>query len=120
MPYRRYPLVHRKYAYPSLGTSIKSSGQELGKMKPKDNIKKVGEIPMPNELEHISGPETLPDTGPDTFNRSRDESLPYFLKSLLKNIHLEELIIIGIIFILLNEEIRDDILLLAFVYILIA
>jgi len=119
MPYRRYPLIHRKYAYPGLRPPSKAPELNPEMKKPKDAAKKDEEILLPNELEHISGPEAASQTGPEMFNKNRESSVFSFLKLLPKKIHLEEIIILGLIFLLLNEEIRDDILLLVLIYILL-
>ncbi|HHY23583.1 MAG TPA: hypothetical protein GX527_05005 [Clostridiaceae bacterium] len=119
MLYRRYPLIHRKYAYPSSRPYAKESEPSPEKEKLKDAINKDEKIPLPNELEHIYGPEVASQTGSEMFNKSRESGIFGFLKLLPKKIHLEEVIIIGLIFLLLNEEIKDDILLLILIYILL-
>ncbi len=119
MLYRRYPLIHRKYAYPGSRPHVKELGPSPEKEKLKDTINKDEEIPLPNELEYATGPEIASQTGSEMFNKNRESSIFSFLKTLTKKIHLEEIIIVGLIFLLLNEEIKDDILLLILIYILL-
>lgn len=124
MPYRRYPLIHRKYSYPYSKYPMKELESDTEKAILKDSklensTSKRESIPLPNEPEHIPGPEILSETGSEMFTESRDNSIFSFLKLSIKKIQTEDIIIIALIFLLLNEEILDDILLIILIYILL-
>ncbi|NSW91610.1 MAG: hypothetical protein HPY74_13215 [Firmicutes bacterium] len=119
MLYRRYPLIHRKYMYPGPRHVTKRSSSDIQEEKLKDDKKKAEEIPLPNELEHIPGPGSSSQTGPEVINKSRENSAFPFLNIFSRKIQFEEIVILGLIFLLLNEEIRDDILLVVLIYILL-
>lgn len=77
----------------------------------KSAISSINNIPLPNEAD---------------FDNSRNDNdghiIPgrsFSLYSLFQQIHIEELILIGLIFILLEEGIKDELLLIVLVYILI-
>lgn len=92
-------------------------------MEPKNHDKKtevphskIDGIPLPNEPEHTSKLDSPTDLG--TFFKSRKSKGFSVLKCLPKNIKFEEIILIGMILLILNEEVKDYILLLILVYIL--
>ncbi|HOJ09892.1 MAG TPA: hypothetical protein PK733_04785 [Clostridiales bacterium] len=133
MAYRRYPYIHRNYYYT----------RNLPNGKNNAPTKLVNDIPMPNEKESIRDPEVplkpgsktsskassessfkighdssnnnIPDT-PD--NKKRDYKSP-FIKLFQDKIQLDDIIILGLIFILLYEGIKDDMLFLILIYILL-
>jgi hypothetical protein len=145
MIYRRYPLIHRKTSYPGPRYAAKPPGHGLSKGKPKYD-KTPEKIPLPNEPEKAGKPDVSHTPGKSVIHGKSDIprkpgytlspgyafqteaggtdkrklNRPFsFLNILHKKIQLEEIIILGLIFLLLNEEIRDDILLVVLIYILL-
>lgn len=106
MPYRRasgnyMESMHEK-RIPDGNTSSGNDSFNTG------SLKDMERIPLPNEEAILEHPAN-----------SRYISRPGFLNSLLSRIGLEEIIIIGLIFILLQEGIEDDLLLIVLLFILL-
>jgi hypothetical protein len=121
MIYRRYPLIHRRLLRPGPRYATKPSSNGLSKEKSKEN-KKTEKIPLPNEPDkpgHVLSPGYSSQTGTGETNKSKGLRPFPFLNNLHKKIQFEDIIILGLIFLLLNEEIRDDILLIVLIYILL-
>lgn len=100
MVYKRYPLG-RKYTYnvnpPTVNNELNNAEIIVEKR-----------IPLPNEREE-----------PAPVVRDRPcEARPSFISKILSRIGPEELILIGILILLLIEEINDDFLILILLYIL--
>jgi hypothetical protein len=104
MPYGRHGYrQHKKYTQP-----VPDIEQDI-KISP--NFPTVSEnIPLPNEYEETDRTPT----------GSKKESELNVLERFFGGIAVEEIILLGIIFILLVEGIEDDLLLIALVFILIS
>lgn len=107
MIYRRYPTVFRRpmRMFPAVDNPVQAN-----------NIvdRQLEYIPFPNEAD--TRPFT-PDVAENTENRKRPPSL---LKTIGSRIHMDEIIILGLIFILMNEGVEDELLLIALVYLFIS
>lgn len=102
MPYRRWPVSNRRYMQRSPSALIGNDTALAG-----DTIK-VERIPLPNEDE----------TG-ESIAISRGKVHKPSILDFIRNIGIEEIILIGLIIILLNEGIEDEFILLMLVYILL-
>lgn len=126
MVYKRYPYIHRNYFYPTPGPSRSKNSSKGDKehkdipgVKDPENIKLAEEIPMPNEREDIKIPEAPSASGFQTsITRHKQSSFP-LARFFQGRINFEDILIIAIIFILMHEEKRDDMLLIALVYLLL-
>lgn len=101
MPYRKRPQVNRRYSHTDTDTNA-----NINLEKPHNDIEK---IPLPNEVDELSNSST------GMANLHRKSIFDLFMK----RIHIDDIIIVGLIFLLLDEGIDDDILLLLLVYILL-
>jgi hypothetical protein len=126
MVYKRYPYLHRNYYYPTPKSArSKNSSQEdksqkdVTREKVSDNIKLIEEIPMPNETEDIKSPEVPSTPGFRTAMTEYGHSNFPLARLFPHKINFEDILIIAIIFILMREEKRDDMLLIALVYLLL-
>jgi hypothetical protein len=106
MPYRNSPFRHKRYTY-SNNTLLPN--ESFSKDMSAESIQVNADIPLPNNRENISESQHRK----KTFNPL---SIINFFK---ERITLEEIILIGVIFVLLEEGIEDEFLLLMLVYILI-
>jgi hypothetical protein len=106
MPYRRNPFANRKYFH----TEEPAAVIEQSKIQSyPDQPARLESIPMPNEADENT------DVTPEMRKSGRLSIIDFF-----KNrIRLEEIIIFGLIFILLQEEVEDELLLILLIYILI-
>ena len=95
--FRRYPLKRpRNFAYnKSPSSSIKSGG----------SIKNVQDIPLPNEI--------------DTARNEKKNQRLSLTDFISKRFQIDEIILLGLIFLLLEERINDDYLLIILTYLLI-
>lgn len=106
MLYRRNPYANRKYVHAEEPAAV----TEQGKIQSyPDQSVKLESIPMPDEADENT------DITPG-MRKSGRLSIIDFLKN---RIRLEEIIIFGLIFILLQEEVEDELLLILLIYILI-
>jgi len=105
MPYRRRPQLNRRYFH-----SEPDSGTENLKNSYNVETSTLGSIPMPNESERA--PESVPDP-------RKAHKMPSILGFLKGHIHLEEIILLALIFLLLEEGIDDEFLLILLIYILL-
>jgi len=107
MNYRRVPRFKR-YPYikpePDI-TQDAGSMEDVGKESDKNEIEK---IPMPNENPAPQNPE-----------HSRYHK-PTFLDNFIKNIHADDIILLGLIFILIQEKLEDEFLIIVLIYLLVA
>lgn len=108
MNYRRVPRFRRyPYIQPDSGTlqddtaSIKTVEKETVK-------NEMENIPMPNENFEAADPE------PARNNK------PMFLDNFIKNIHADDIILLGLIFILIQEKLDDEFLIIILIYLLVA
>jgi hypothetical protein len=108
--YRRFNQRPRRYGYQNPAYQNDAANNQIADIEP---IKEIENIPLPNELESPSEFSSI-------FRGGGITSIVDFFKT---RIHLEEIIIIGLIIILIGEGIdclEDEFLLIALVYILIA
>lgn len=106
MPYRRSPFYSRRYPsmVPSASASITAEEFPIP-----ETSKEVETVPAPNSAEEP--PEETPD-----IHRA---GMPHFFNLLKDRIHLDDIILIGLIFLLLDEGMQDDFLLILLIYILL-
>lgn len=126
MVYKRYPYLHRNYYYPTPRAPREKSTSQSGNTdevnqsdKDSENIKPVEEIPMPNEEEDIKIPEASSASGLRTPFSGHKHSGFSLSKLFSKKIDLEDILIIAIILIIMHEGKRDDMLLIALIYLLL-
>lgn len=110
MLYKRNPQRQRRYGYqnPAANQSAYTTTQKAEV----EAIKTIEDIPLPNELESPS------DFSPEY----RSPGIPSIINFFKERIHLEEIILIGVIFLLLDEGINgleDEFLLIMLVFVLI-
>lgn len=113
MIYRRHPLTYGRYSGYSPGTrenadtedKIKNADEKLEE----NRITIADEIPLPVEPERIDEPV------PDELSGPRSSAFSI----LGKKIHIEDIILFGIIFLLLDEGIEDELMLLLLIYVFI-
>jgi hypothetical protein len=96
--------VYRRRSYPAR-KSIQKSGEII------ETIKHNDDIPLPNKREDNNEVQNAGEAA-----QRQKTSIFAFLR---KNIHFEEIILIALIFILLDEGIDDEFLLIILIYILI-
>jgi hypothetical protein len=107
MPHYNNPFRPRKYTY--------SNNTLLGNAPPKnhdvnvESLKTIDDIPLPNNIENP----------PDSLKLRQSKPSSPFLSFLKNRITIEEIILIGVIFILIQEGVEDEFLLLMLLYILI-
>jgi hypothetical protein len=105
MQYRNNPFYLRRYANNALLSNQSNTNQNIHI----DTIKVTDDIPPPNNIENTS----------DSLTRKQTKT-PFSVINFFKDkITIEEIILIGVIFILLEEGVEDEFLLLMLVYILI-
>lgn len=109
MVYRRYPYAidRRRQYYKTSPVETKSHNSTTSNI---ETVKHGDNIPMPNESDASTN-----ESGEKQANRGL--SVIRFLKSHIK---LEEIILLGLIFFLLDEGLNDDFLLLILIYILLS
>ncbi len=103
MLYRRGSSRSRRYPVTNALTGA-------GKPVPSNTTGKVIDIPLPNTSEPSPG---------KLEKRNRRSKLP-FPASLINSIRLDDLILIGLIILLLDENVEDDFLLIILLYIFVA
>ena len=110
MVYRRPPQLYRRFAYQGIEHNPKIKEDNSFEPAGIEALKEVRDIPLPTEVEE-----------PDTQSRMVPKSrIAYFLDTLRKRIGIEEIIIIGLIFLLIQEHIEDELLLIILVYLLLS
>lgn len=92
--YNRYPFNNQNIPSPN---------------KDSDDINEVYEIPLPNEIDVGKKPI-------DTHQEQRGS--PFSIPNFLKNIQVEELILLFLILLFLFEGVNDEIIIILFLYIL--
>ncbi|HHW49010.1 MAG TPA: hypothetical protein GXX14_10405 [Clostridiaceae bacterium] len=105
MSYRRYPQLNRRYYHQN----------EREKREPSNEFFTPANIDISGTIDDIPLPTDMEETEFDLKNASR----PSFLDFIKRRIHIEELILLGLIFLLLGEGIGDEILIILLLYILI-
>lgn len=109
MPYMRRPYIKRKYMYqePPLPVHMEDEYPTAGKAAMAKE--KLADIPLPNEKEDMS-PET---------SRLTTQQKPFFLSFLKNRLRIEDIILLGLILLLLQEGVEDELLLILLIYILL-
>jgi len=79
--------------------------------KPVQKKEEYLDIPLPNEKEN--------ETKQDTTSEKRASPLDGIIKYIQKNVRIEELLLVGLIFLMLYESVDDDLLMILLVYILL-
>ena len=79
-----------------------------------NTVVKASGIPLPNEVEDSEPPK----------NQARSHlpfnfDLPFNLDFIKDKIHIEELILLGVLFVLLFEGVQDDFLIIMIIYVLL-
>ncbi|HEX3027837.1 MAG TPA: hypothetical protein VHT34_00685 [Clostridia bacterium] len=92
--------------YPNRGAEQNNDGNAGAVVD--DMIRQKEDIPLPNQKEQ---------TDNAAFRNNKGFNFPF--GSIFKRIGLEEIILVGLIFLLLNEGIEDDFLLIILIYVLI-
>ncbi|TYQ15283.1 UNVERIFIED_CONTAM: hypothetical protein Cloal_1717 [Acetivibrio alkalicellulosi] len=83
-----------------------------------DRDKEIEDIPLPNEIDTISNSnDDTNKKSSDNFNQSKRASLKDILSKRFKT---DEVILLGLIFLLLEEKTHDDYLLIILIYLLIS
>lgn len=108
MANRRYQSDRRRYYYPD--ASIRPNLLKDDDSIVKNTLEEVVHIPPPNELESTTARR---------FRTKNTRGMPDFL-NIFKTIKLDEIILIGLILVLLDEGIEDEILLVVLVYLLLS
>lgn len=110
MNYRRVPRFRRyPYIEPDLGTS-QTKTVDLESIENVSDKNDVLNIPMPNENE-----KSVPVDPGQVRNHK-----PLSLDSFIRNIHADDIILLGLIFILIQEKLEDEFLIIVLVYLLIS
>lgn len=109
MIYRKFPVLRKKYMYvnPAPAANSAAMGQA------ESSFREIEKIPLPNEIENGIN---LPDQNNDDVGITRNRNKP-FLSSVFQNIQPDDIILLGLIFILYQEGIDDEILLILLIYI---
>lgn len=105
MFYKRPPRTNRKYLHTDTGTDSKGVATDINT----DIIKETVKIPLPTEVEISS----------DTAENTRGAHKPSIFNILKGRITIEEIILLGLIVLLLDEGIEDDMILILLIYILL-
>ena len=118
MQYKKYPQFSRRYLYgPGWGPMAAADRphdekQDKGDEENRIETNKTEDIPLPNETEAALDQK-------DSFHGIRKAQRTSILDFFRQRIHIEEIILLGLIFLLLDEGIEDEFLLLLLLYILL-
>ncbi|MFZ5986123.1 MAG: hypothetical protein ACOYWZ_03235 [Bacillota bacterium] len=107
MMYRRLP---RRRRYTASNTQPPKHFADVNKDVLEDTQKELENIPLPNEKEDSSAP-------PKNSARIRR---PSFLNFFKKRFGADEIILIGLIFLLIEESAEDEFLLIILIYLLVS
>ncbi len=110
MNYRRVPRFRR---YPSIrpdSGTMQDNNTNIGNTENENPKMEIESIPMPNEKEISISAD------PESTRNNK----PMFLNNFIKNIHADDLILLGLIFILIQENLEDEFLIIVLIYLLIA
>lgn len=113
MQYGKRPQLNTRHFFgPGPGPKNTAGGTGAGVSNSDNTLNKIEDIPLPNELETTPSPPGSPQSRRKAASRS-------FLDIIKERISLEEIILLGLIFLLLDEAIEDELLLILLVYILL-
>lgn len=110
MVYRRPPQPYRRFSYQGMDNNSKGNTDNTFISENIESLKEVKNIPLPTEVEEP----------PSQDRKIQQSRLSMFLDSIRKRIGLEEIILLGLIFLLIQEHIDDELLLIVLVYILLS
>jgi hypothetical protein len=116
MYYKKNPLMNRRYLYPPGWRPMRSPRNPAHAQKEDtaEKIQTVEEIPLPNISETDTGTNTSLSRSQHIFRKGKRPSILDFLK---ERIGIEEIVLLGLIFLLLDEALDDELLLILLVYI---
>jgi len=124
MPYRyRAPMVNRRYNNPGFNSytpayAKNSSGSDKkDENHDEDTLQKAFEIPMPNIADVETANETEASVPEDVYSRDVRSHRQSFFNILKSRIHLDDIILIVLIFILIDDGLKDEFLLILLLYI---
>jgi hypothetical protein len=106
MPYRRNQQIYRRHPYFSMMSKPTGPVHDDAQ----DELKAIAGIPLPNEAEI---PYEKPD---DEKRKAKKTNILDFFKNHIK---VEDIILVGLIFLLIEEGIEDELLLLVLVFLLL-
>lgn len=110
MNYRRVPRFRR---YPYIGPDLETAQTKTVDLESIENgsdKNAVLTIPMPNENEN---------SAPVNPGQVRNHK-PLSLDSFIKNIHADDIILLGLIFILIQEKLEDEFLIIVLIYLFVS
>jgi hypothetical protein len=107
MLYRRRPQIIRRYPRPA---SEMGPANFNGSLDSLDNSVKIQDIPLPNKAE---------DADNSSYSPRKAHNILSIIDFLKDNIHMEEIILLALIFILIQEKVEDEFLLIFLIYILL-
>jgi len=108
MNYRR---IYRPRGYPYIKPqpdTVQDNTNGMEQIEAEIEKNELEKIPMPNENPIPS------DSGPIRNHR------PTFLNNFFRNIHADDIILLGLIFILIQENLEDEFLIIVLIYLLVA
>jgi hypothetical protein len=106
MLYRRHPYINRQYMHNNVNVH---AGDMLNPDVVGEPQRTVDDIPLPNE-EPLESPR----------RQSTRKNQPFsFLNFFMERIGIEEILLLGLLFILLQEGIDDEFLIIILLYVLI-
>jgi len=124
MPYRyRAPMVNRRYnnpifsSYAPAYTSNSSDSGSRDEKQDEDTLQKAFEIPMPNIADMETSNEKEVSIPEDVYPREVKDPRQSFINFLKSRIHLDDVILLVLIFILIDDGLKDEFLLILLLYI---
>ena len=106
MNYRRVPRFKR-YPYTKPPSDVVNNTNSIGDTGGELEKAEIEKIPMPNE-----NPTS------DKVEYVRNQR-PMFLDNFIRNIHADDIILLGLIFILIQENLEDEFLIIVLIYLLV-
>lgn len=110
MAYRRPPQLYRRLSYQGMDYNSKGNADNPFVSAGTEVVREVKDIPLPTEAEEATSQE----------RQTPQSRLGQIVDIVRKRIGLEEIIILGLIFLLIQERIDDELLLIILVYILLS
>lgn len=108
MNYRRVPRFKRYPYIKPESDVVQDNTNSMGKTGGEIDKTEIEKIPMPNETPTSAKPEYV-----------RNQK-PMFLDNFIRNIHADDIILLGLIFILIQENLEDEFLIIVLIYLLVA
>ncbi|WP_010245461.1 hypothetical protein [Acetivibrio cellulolyticus] len=108
MNYRRVPRF-RRYPHIKPDTSkVQDNMVNIENIEKELSKDEIENIPMPNENSSPDDPEAV------------RNNKPKFIDNFIRNIHADDIILLGLIFILIQEKLEDEFLIIVLIYLLVA